>query len=52
MYCRKSVGQRMEPWETPELTGYLCEDFPSKTTQSPLLLRNEEIRQNIWPEIP
>ena len=52
MCSRKSVGPRMEPWGTPSLTGYSCEDFPSKTTGSCLLLRKEEIRPNIWPEIP
>ena len=50
MYSRKSVGPRMEPWGTPALTGYSCEDFPSRTTRSCLLLRIEEIRANIWPE--
>ena len=34
MYSRKSVGPRMEPWGTPALTRYSCEDFPSRTTQS------------------
>ena len=52
MCSRKSVGLRMEPWETPALTGYSCEDFPSRTTRSCLLLRKEEIRPNIWHEIP
>ena len=42
----------MEPCETPALTGYPCEYFPSKTTRSRLLLRKEKIRLNIWPEIP
>ena len=32
MYSRKIVGPRMDPWGTPELTGYSCEDFPSRTT--------------------
>ena len=41
----------MEHWETPALTGYSCEDFPCRTTWSCVLLR-QEIRQNIWPEIP
>ena len=41
----------MEPWGTPALTGYSCKDFPSRTTQSCLLLRKEEIRPNIWPDI-
>ena len=51
MYSRKSVGPRMDPWGTPALTGYFCEDFPSRTTRSHLLLRKEEIRPDIWPEI-
>ena len=28
----------MEPWETPALTRYSCEDFPSRATQSCILL--------------
>ena len=32
MYSRKSLGQRMDPWGTPALTGYSCEEFPSRTT--------------------
>ena len=51
MYIRKSVGPRMEPWGTPASTRYSCEDVPSRTTQSCLLLRKEEIRPNIWPEL-
>ena len=35
---RKSVGPRMEPSGTPALPGYSCEDFPSRTTRSRLLL--------------
>ena len=42
----------MPPGGTPTLTGYSCEDFPSRITQSRLLLRKEEIRLDIWPEIP
>ena len=38
--------------KTPALTGYSWEDFPSRTTWSHLLLRKEEIRPNILPEIP
>ena len=52
MYSRKSVGPRTDPLGTPALTGYSCEDFPSRTTRSRLLLRKEEIRPNIWPENP
>ena len=51
MCSRKGVGPKMEPWGTPALTGYSCEDFPSKTTQSQLQLR-KKIRPNVWPEIP
>ena len=42
----------MEPWGTPTFTRYSCEEFQSRTSWSCLLLRKEEIRQNIWPEIP
>ena len=42
----------MEPSQTPRLTGYLCKDFPSRTTQSCLSLRKDEIKPNIWPGIP
>ena len=42
MYSRKSVGPEMEPWGTPALTGYSCEDFPSKTTRSHLLLKKKK----------
>ena len=52
MYRRKSVGQRMEHWGTPALTGYSCEDFPYSATQSCLFLKKDEKRPNIWPEIP
>ena len=52
MYSRKSVGPRMEPLGTPTLTGYFCEDFPLRTTRSRLLLRKEEMRPDILPEIP
>ena len=43
---------RMEPSGTPALTAYSYEDLPSRTTWSQLLLKKEEIRLNIWPEIP
>ena len=33
MYSNKSVGPRMDPWKTPALTEYACEDVPSRTTQ-------------------
>ena len=49
---RKSVRPTMEFWRTPTLSGYSWEDFLSRTTQSLLLLRKDEIRSNIWPEIP
>ena len=52
MYSKKSVGPRLEPWGTPALIGYSCEDFPFRTNRSHQLLRKEEIRSNIWPEIP
>ena len=41
----------MESSWNPALTGYSCKDSPSRTIRSCLLLRKEEIRPNIWPEI-
>ena len=52
MYNTKSVGSRIDPWGTPALTGYPCEDFPFRITSSHLLLTKEDIWLNIWPEIP
>ena len=51
MYSRQDVGPRREPWGTPTLTGYSCEDLRSRTTWDRLLLRKEKIRSNIWTEI-
>ena len=42
----------METWGTPALTGYSYDNFQSRTSQSCLLLRKEEVWPNIWPEIP
>ena len=50
MYSKKSVGPRMDLWGTPALTRCCCEDFPSRTTWSWLLLKIEEIRANVWLE--
>ena len=47
MYCRKSVGPRMDQQRTPALTGYSSEDIISRINQSHLLLRKEEIKPNI-----
>ena len=52
MYNSKNVGPRMEPWGTAKLTRCFWEDFPSRTTQSHLLLKKDKIRPNLWPEIP
>ena len=49
MYSRKSEGSIIEPWGTPALTEYSCEDFPFRTSRSRLLLRKEETRPNTWP---
>ena len=52
MHSTKSAGPRIEPWGYQSLTGYYCEDFPSRTTQSDLLLRKDKIRPNTYPELP
>ena len=51
MYSTESIRQRIELCWTPVLTGYSREDSPSKTTQSHLLLRQDEIRPNKRPGI-
>ena len=43
MDSKKSVGQNMEPWRTPSLTGYSYEDFPFRNTQCRLLMRGDKI---------
>lgn len=42
------IGPSMKPWKTR----YPCKAFPSWTTQSCLLLRNDKISPNNWPETP
>ena len=34
MYKRKKIGQCLEHWGTPALTGYSWKDFPFRTTQA------------------
>ena len=43
----------MEPSGTPALTGYSCEDYPSKTTRSRLLLwkRRNKAKYLTWNSI-
>ena len=47
MYSRKSVRPKMDPRGTQTSTRYSCGDFPSRTTERSLLLREEEIRPKI-----
>ena len=49
MYSKNSVGPRMEPWETPELAGHSCKDFPSRTTRSCVFLRKNDIAKTKYP---
>ena len=48
--CRIHVGQGMEPWGTPGLTGYSCVNVPSRTTRCGLLLRNKK-KQTYKPNL-
>ena len=43
MYSWKSIQPKVEPLGTPGLTGYSFEDFPSRITQSCLLLKKDKI---------
>ena len=51
MYSRRSIGPRMDSLGILTLIGCCCEDFPCRTTLHHLLLRKEEKRPNILPEI-
>ena len=50
MYSRKNLGPRMDPWGTPALTEYSCEDVPSRTTQITEKRRNKA-RYQTWNSI-
>ena len=52
MYSLKSVEPRMEHGGTPALARYSLEEFPSRTIESHLLLRKDEIMPNIRLEFP
>ena len=45
MYSTKTLGPRMEPWETSVLTRYSCKVFLSRTTRSSLLMSNDKLGQ-------
>ena len=51
MYSTKSIGPRMEPWGTPEVTGYSCEDFPSRTTQLSITEKRNKTEYLTWNSI-
>ena len=42
IYKKKSVGPRIEAWETPALSWYSCKDLPTRTTQRHLILREKK----------
>ena len=42
MCSRKSLGPRIEPWETPALIKCFCEDLPSRATQI------GKVSQSLW----
>ena len=46
------MGPRTEPQGTPMILGHFVEDFPSRTKQKCLLLKNEEIRLKNGPDFP
>ena len=52
MYGRKSIGQRIGPWETPPFTGFSCKDFQSRATQSCLILKKGVKKPSTLHEIP
>ena len=52
MYCSKSVEPKLESQCTLALTGYSCNDFPSRTIESCLTMRRGKTRPNTQSEIP
>ena len=50
MYCRKSVGPRMEP-QTLALTGHFLKDTLSITIESYISLREDEASTNTRFEV-
>ena len=51
MYSAKSVGTKIKPWGTPDLTGYYWEDFSFRTTWTHLLLRNNKAKYMTWNSV-
>ena len=53
MYSRKKVQPRIEPWGTQALTlDVLVRTSHPESPEAVYYWEKEEIRPNIWPEIP
>ena len=53
MYSRWSAGSKMDPWETPALTGYFCEDFSIQNHPNPSITekRKNKAKYLAWNSI-
>ena len=50
----KIVGPKIEPWETPTVTGYFCEDVPFRTTCNCICItkkRQNNVKYLTWNSI-
>ena len=47
MYRRKRAGPKIDPCGTPDVTGTLSEEVPSRTTTRDLLLRKSSIHSTV-----
>ena len=52
IHIKKKVKSMMMPWGPSASTGLSCKDIPLRTTQSNLLLSNENIKLKIRAKIP
>ena len=52
MYTRNKRGLRTVPWGTPDVTGLVSDDFPSRMTVCSRCDRNDSIHPRVLPVIP
>ena len=52
MYIRNNRGPRTVPWGTPDVTGLVSDDFPSRMTVCSRCDRNYAIHPRVFPVIP
>ena len=51
MYTRNNRGPRTVPWDTPDMTGLVSDDCPSRMTVCSRCDRNDAIHPKVFPVI-